>query len=102
MNFRVIFHPEVYNDIQEAIDWYNVKQFGIENRFLITVKKQLKTLDKSALQYAVRYDNVRCMPVKKFPFLVHYRVNEKQRIVQVEAIFSTYRNPKIWEERIME
>jgi len=99
MKFKVIFHPEIYNDIQEAVKWYNVQQNGLGNRFLLAVKKQLKTLDKSALHYSVRYDNIRCMPIKRFPFLVHYRVNENLLIVQVEAIFNTNRNPKIWEER---
>ena len=99
MKFKVIFHPEVANDIQEAIDWYNFKQNGLGNRFLIAVKKQLKILEKSALHYAVRYDNIRCMPLHKFPFMIHFRVNDNQRIVNVEAIFNTNRNPKIWEER---
>lgn len=100
MKFKVIFHPDFYNDIQEAVQWYNVQQKGLGTRFLLTVKKQLKTLDNSALHYSIRYDDIRCMPIKKFPFLVHYRVNEHQFIVRVEAIFNTNRNPKIWEERI--
>lgn len=99
MKFKVVFHPEIYNDIQEAIDWYNVQQNGLGSRFLLAIKKQLKTLDKSALQYAVRYNNIRCMPVKKFPFMVHYHVNENEGIVKVEAIFSTSGSPGIWEVR---
>lgn len=98
MKFTLIFHPEIYNDIHEAIDWYNAQQNGLGDRFLLIVKKQLKSLEKSALQYAIRYDGIRCMPIKKFPFLVHYRVNEN--IVKVEAILNTYRNPEIWEQRI--
>ena len=54
MKFKVIFHPEVYNDIQEAFDWYNMQQNGLGNRFLLTVKKQLNSLKNSSLHYAVR------------------------------------------------
>jgi hypothetical protein len=51
------------------------------------------------LAYAIRYADVRCMLVKKFPFMVHFTIDENQKLVEVFAVHHTSRNPKIWEER---
>jgi hypothetical protein len=39
------------------------------------------------------------MLVKKFPYMVHFYINEKTETVEVLAVISTHRNPKIWEEK---
>jgi len=88
MMFRVVYHPDVSYDLKEAYNWYEEKQAGLGNKFLITTKKQLNLLRTSALQYSIRYDDVRCMPLKKFPYMVHFRVNMQEKTVSVEAIFS--------------
>lgn len=67
MKFKVLYNPKVYNDIQESIDWYNEQQPGLGRKFYSVLKKQLRKLEKSALQFSIRYDEVRCMPLKKFP-----------------------------------
>ena len=41
----------------------------------------------------VRYDNIRCAQVKKFPYLVHYHIDEIQGIVTIIAVYSTHRAP---------
>jgi len=39
------------------------------------------------------------MRIEKFPYMVHYRVNEQTKTAKVEALFHTSRDPKIWNER---
>ncbi len=99
MKFKVIYNPEVHDDLQQAIDWYNEQQSGLGNRFFITSKNQLNSLKSSALHYAIRYDTIRCMPIKKFPYMVHYSIDLNDGIVTVEAVYSTNRSPKIWRNR---
>lgn len=99
MKFSVLYNPEVYNDLLAAIDWYEDKQAGLGYKFLITAKKQLNSLQTSALQYAVRYDDIRCFPLKKFPYMIHYRVDMENKTVKVEAVFCTFQNPDRWKER---
>jgi len=40
--------------------------------------------------------------VEKFPFLIHYIIDEDSRVVNVYAIIHTSRNPKIWERKTKE
>ena len=98
MKFTVEYNPDFFNDIAKAVDWYNEKQAGLGDRLFKAVKKQTKKLSASPLKYAGKYDDIRCMYIERFPYLVHYRVNEQTKSVKVEAIFHTSRNPKIWNE----
>ena len=99
MKFTVEYNPEFFNDLVQAVDWYNNKQIGLGERFFAKVKKQTAKLSTSALHFVVRYDDVRCMQIEKFPYMVHYRVNKETSTVKIEALFHTARNPKIWCER---
>jgi hypothetical protein len=99
MKFVVEYNPEFFNDLVQAVDWYNDKQNGLGKRFFNQVRKQMAKLSMSALLFPVKYDNIRCVRIQKFPYLVHYRVNEQTSTVRVEALFHTHRNPEIWYER---
>jgi hypothetical protein len=99
MKFAVEYNPEFFNDLVDAVEWYNDRQIGLGTRFFNKVKNQTAKLSTSALLFAVRYNDVRCMRVEKFPYLVHYRANKQTSTVKVEALFHTSRNPKIWHEQ---
>jgi toxin ParE1/3/4 len=59
----------------------------------------MNSLQNSALHYSVRYDDIRCMPLKKFPYMVHFRVNIQEKTVKVESLFNTWLNPEKWTDR---
>jgi mRNA-degrading endonuclease RelE of RelBE toxin-antitoxin system len=97
--FKIKIDVEALNDIQEATDWYNRQLQGLGGRFQKQVKQQINSLRESPFQCPVRYAGVRCMVIRKFPFLVHYTVDEPLRTVSVHAVYHTSRNPKIWIQR---
>jgi len=99
MSFKLIYAVEVFDDIQENIDWYNKKQSGLGSRFFKAVKDQTIRIRKKPYSVAIRYDEVRCAKVKGFPYLVHYKIFQDIKTIKVIAVFSTHRNPIIWEER---
>ena len=99
MKFTVEFNPDFFDDIAQAVDWYNKKQAGLGDRFFNGVKKQTAKLSTSALLFAIKYDDIRCVRIEKFPYLLHYRVIEETKTVKVEALFHTSRDPEIWDGR---
>jgi len=99
MGFKLTYAAEVYDDLQENIDWYNQKQNGLGSRFFKAVKEQIARIRKSPYTIAVRYEDVRCAKVKGFPFLVHFKIFQDLNIIKVIAIFSTHRDPIILEGR---
>ena len=97
-NFKLEFNPQIQEDIQHQVDYYKkeTKSHELVKRFAQTVKAEVLRLKKHALQYEVKYDNIRCLPIPKFPFRAHYSVNKKDNTVKVEAIISTSESPSKW------
>lgn len=100
MKYKVQYNPDFFNDLTQAVDWYNEKQVGLGDRLFNTIKKQTAKLSATANHFAIKYDDIRCMYIEKFPYLVHYRVNEQTKTVKLEALFHASRDPKIWNERM--
>lgn len=72
------------------------KSKGLGSRFQKQAKAQINSLKKNPLGSAIRYANVRCLLIKKFPFMIHFTIDDKQKLVEVFAVYHTSRNPKIW------
>lgn len=75
MEFKI--EPEVHQDIQSEIDYYNEKQKGLGKRFHAEIFKSFNAIKKNPF-YQIRYSNVRCLPLKKFPAMIHFTINEDQ------------------------
>jgi len=97
--YKVVIDADALQDIQEATDWYNEQSYGLGIRFQEQVKLHINKLKNNPNNYRIRYADVRCMLVKKFPFLVHFIVDESNMLVEVFAVIHTSRNPKIWKQK---
>ena len=97
--YKIKIEPDALEDIQKATDWYNEQLPGLGSRFQKQVIDQINSLKSNPSGYAIRYADVRCMLIKKFPFMVHFTTDEDRKLIEVFAIFHTSRNPKIWEAR---
>ena len=98
MTFRIKIEPEAYQDIQEGISYYNEQQTGLGYTFYTEIENIFQILETAPF-FQVRYDDVRCLPLKKYPYMVHFTVDEKNKLVIIRAVFNTSRAPKIWKER---
>jgi len=94
--YKLKIEPEAFTDIQEISDWYNEKQAGLGKKFQKTTIRQINSLNNNPQIYAIRYREIRCVMIKKFPYMAHFYINTKDNTVEVLAVYSTDRNPKIW------
>jgi hypothetical protein len=97
--YQVLIDPSALIDIQKATDWYNEQLPGLGSRFKSQVVAQINLLAKSHKLYILRYKKVRCMLIRKFPYLVHFTVDANRGVIEVFAVFHTSRSPKIWLKR---
>ena len=97
--FIVKINPEAIIDIKDISYWYNEQKSGLGKRFLETIIRQINTLNKAPYAYVIRYNEIRCMVVKKFPYLVHYYINESSGTIEVLAVISTDRDPENWRKK---
>jgi plasmid stabilization system protein ParE len=98
-SYKVKISDDALLDIQEAASWYEERLPGLGERFKKAAKLQIKSLKSNAHGYSIRYSEVHCVVIKKFPFLIHFIIDEKDQIIEIFAIFHTSRNPKIWNQR---
>jgi plasmid stabilization system protein ParE len=97
--FRLYIEPEAFNDIQDTVDYYKSINQKLALRFFQALNKQFFTLQKNHSSFAIRYDNIRCIPLKKFPYMIHYSVLSDEKTVRINAVFCTYQNPENWHKR---
>ena len=99
MRFQLKIDTDALNDIQETFEWYELQLKGLGLRYKTQTKKQINSLKKDPYLFSIKYNEIRCMKIEKFPFLIHYLINENTNVVTVFAVFHTSRNPEIWNTR---
>lgn len=90
--YTVLVEDRAAEDIQDGIDYYDEQLIDLGDKFKNAVDKEFGALAKNPF-YQVRYKSTRCKPIKKFPYLIHFQVNEPDKIVKVFAVINTNKNP---------
>ena len=97
MSLPVVLRPEARAEFDDAFDWYEQRQPGLGVDFVAQIQEVLEQISASPELYAQIFQDVRRAVVRRFPYLVFYKVEPQQ--VVVLAVFHTRRDPKIWQAR---
>jgi toxin ParE1/3/4 len=95
MPYTISITPTAIEDIDAAIEYYNALAPDLGYRFADIVNEGLERIAELPTASAVRYKNVRCKAVKRFPFIITYTIDEPGRSVNVLRVFNTYQEP-LW------
>ncbi len=95
MKFKIKIETGARKDIQEAINWYNAKQKGLGKVFHLELINHISILEMSPY-FSKRYDNVHCLPMKKFPFMIHFTIDDCSKVVIIRAVLHTAISPQQW------
>jgi plasmid stabilization system protein ParE len=93
-NYKVVLKPNAQADIKDTIAWYDLQKKGLGKTFYTYVVKKIKQLQSFPFSAQNRYKNVRTAVVEKFPFLIHYYVDDFQKTIVILAVLHTSRNPE--------
>jgi hypothetical protein len=86
------------DDAVEAAIWYDERQHGLGEDFLVEVDAAVRTLARDALLYRIRFVDVRRAPVRRFKYYgIYYIVRGHE--VWVIAVHHGRRHPRWLEER---
>jgi toxin ParE1/3/4 len=67
-------HPRVRDDLAEAFGWYENRKPGLGAAFSAEVQLFLRELKRDPLRNAVRFDDIRRLNLKRFPYSLFYFV----------------------------
>ena len=92
MHYSIHIAASAIEDIQKVIDYYDEQEIGLGEKFEKAINRHFLSIRKNPF-FQVRYDSIRCLPIKKFPFMIHFVVNEERERVNVIAVLHTSLNP---------
>ncbi|MBL8793398.1 MAG: type II toxin-antitoxin system RelE/ParE family toxin [Planctomycetia bacterium] len=98
MSLAVVLTPEAQIDYDEAFDWYESKRRGLGVRFAGAVERAFNAIAAMPNMHAVVYRNLRSAVVRRFPYVIYYRVEPNQLVVV--SVFHSRRDPSIWQKRV--
>jgi plasmid stabilization system protein ParE len=99
MVYSVSIAEAAENDIREAFLWYEAQQENLGDLFEDFVSKALDSIRSNPLKAQVRHGDTRIFFLKKFPYGIHFRVDEIEKSILIVAVFHTSRDSKKWKVR---
>jgi plasmid stabilization system protein ParE len=97
MNFVIVFRLEVKEELSQAYDWYESQRPTLGDEFLDCVDEMINHICLMPEAYPIVYRDVRAAIVKRFPYVVYYRIVSSRVIVT--AIFHGRRDRTLLQER---
>jgi Plasmid stabilisation system protein. len=95
MPYIISVTPTAVTDIEAAIEYYNGLASDLGYRFADLISDYFDRIAGNPTASAMRYKNIRCKPVKRFPFLITYTIDEQNQSVNILRVFNTYQEP-LW------
>jgi len=81
MKYKLKITPEAEVDLEEAFLWYNKRQSGLGERFLLEVKEGIDLILYNPQLTQPEYKKTRKHLIKKFPYKIIYLIQEDTIII---------------------
>ena len=88
---KIVLTARADGEIDEACDWYEACEPGLEEEFLRFLGKAFDAVAEHPEFYPIRFGTIRRIILKKFPYAVYYRHDEG--MILIEAVFHEARDP---------
>ena len=98
-NYKSIIIQDAKDDMRFAAIWYNKQRTGLGKDFIKHVRERVHSLQQNPLTCQVRYKVVHTAIVEKFPYMIHYYIDDDNKIITVVAVLHTSQSPQIWNDR---
>ena len=92
MLYKIEIHPQVYEDIDAAVTYYNSQITDLGFDFYRSFLDSYGRLQTNPKMFQKVYNSNRRVVMKTFPFSIFFQIYEPNRIV-IKAVFHHSRNP---------
>ncbi len=99
MKAKLIYSHFVKSDLKEIYDWYKKIDKNLWKQFTEEFYLKVNFIKESPLSFEVKYDNCRILFLKKFPYGIHFKYDEKENLIEIFSVFHTSREPAYWKSR---
>lgn len=91
MDYKIIVSPRAQIEIEDIADYYAQISFSVLNKFYAELENAYSFL-KISPYFQTRYKSFKAVPIRKFPYLIFFTIDEKAKIVKVLSCFNTSRS----------
>ena len=92
MILPLVVHPDVFQEIEAACEWYDQTAFGLAHEFARCLVATLDHIHRNPFIYAVVEADFRKANLHRFPYQVFYRIGREQ--VLVLGQYHSHADPK--------
>ncbi len=94
--YKVVLLSPAKEDIINASAWYNKKQKGLGKRFSQSVRNTVSYIKNNPFAFSTRYENTKTAIVERFPYMLHYSIDDDEKTIVISSVLHTSRNPELW------
>ena len=98
MSLPIVWRPEAEADLLAARDWYECQRSGFGDEFADAVEVMVERIEAMPELYAIVLHAVRRGKLRRFPYLIYYRVLSNQ--IELLAVLHSSRDATVWQSRI--
>jgi len=98
-NYQLVNRPKVETDIREVVDYYKNISPVLAYRFLFRIREAKASISLNPLGFQKKYQNVRTVLLKQFPYQIHYLIDDVNQNIIILAIIHAYKNPMDYSNR---
>ena len=96
MNYKIIFLKPASEELEESFYWYENKRLNLGLELIEEIEYYLNLIENNPLLFEKYNDkeDLRRIPLIRFPFLIIYWIEEREKIIYIDAIFHSKRKSK--------
>lgn len=93
MDYKIIVSPKAQIEIEDISEYYSQINFTVLTKFYSELENAYKYLE-TIPHFQTRYKNYRAIPIKKFPYLLFFVIDETTKTIKILSCFNTSKSPK--------
>jgi len=90
--YKITLLRRAENELDLISEYYENISSGLGTKFYIQATEYIDSLAYIPY-FENKYSKIRILPLKKFPYSIHFTINEELAIVEVHAIVCDFQNP---------
>jgi len=90
--FEIVILLRAELEVDEIAEYYESLSNGLGTKFFNEYQEYVDTLNTFPF-FEEKYNIIRTLPLKKFPYTIHFTVDEINKIVAIHAVTSNYQDP---------
>jgi plasmid stabilization system protein ParE len=99
ISFKLRIRDTAFEDLQIAVDYYSTINPALGERFFGIFENALEIL-KINPYFQVRFDDIRSLPLHKFPYSIYFDVDQKRSIINIYAVVHQAADPDTIAKRL--